>query len=210
MPASGLKPDCAVVVATVKALKLHGGANIKELTTENLEALKRGLPNLIRHLDNVKKFGVPVVVAINEFTSDTKAELELIHEVCASRGVKMALANHWAKGGEGAVALAELVVKTIEDEPTDFRPLYSDDLPLAEKSGSCRKRFMVRLMRIFRQPCSNNSRNWKTRDTADSPSAWPRPIQLFNRPRQERCPHRIYGAHSRNPAFPWELNFSSC
>jgi len=130
---AGLKPDCAVVVATVKALKLHGGADPKELTTEDLEALKRGLPNLVRHLDNVKKFGVPVVVAINEFTSDTKAELDLVREICAGRGVKMALATHWAKGGEGAVELAELVVKTIEEEPTDFRPLYADDLPLAEK-----------------------------------------------------------------------------
>ena len=144
-----------------------------------------------------------MVVAINEFTSDTKAELELVHEVCAGRGVKMALANHWAKGGEGAVALAELVVKTIEDEPTDFRPLYADDLPLAEK---------VRVV----------SREIYGAGDADIPSALLKqldelenkgygrfpicmaktPIQLFNRPRQKRGPHRIYGSHSGNPAFP--------
>ncbi len=130
---AGLTPDCAVVVATVKALKLHGGVNPQELTTENLEALKHGLPNLVRHLDNIKKFGVPVVVAINRFTSDTKAELDLVHEICAGCGVNVALANHWAQGGEGGIALAELVVKTIQDEPADFHPLYVDDLPLAEK-----------------------------------------------------------------------------
>ncbi len=130
---AGLTPDCAVVVATIKALKLHGGADPKNLNTEDLDALKRGLPNLIRHLDNVKKFGVPVVVAMNQFTSDTLAELDLVRKICAERGVNMALANHWAKGGEGAVELAELVVKTIHDAPTNFRPLYSDDVPLADK-----------------------------------------------------------------------------
>ncbi len=130
---AGFTPHCVVVVATVKALKLHGGANPKDLNAENLEAIKRGLPNLVRHLDNVKKFGLPVVVAMNRFTSDTMAELDLVREICAGCGVKVALADHWAKGGEGGVALAELVVKTIQDEPADFHPLYADDLPLAEK-----------------------------------------------------------------------------
>ncbi len=130
---AGLKPACAVVVATVKALKLHGGAHPKELGEENLEALKQGLPNLIRHLDNLKKFGVPVVVAINQFTSDTEAELNLVYKVCEGQDVKVALANHWAHGGEGAIALAELVVKTIETEPAQFHLLYPDEMPLAEK-----------------------------------------------------------------------------
>jgi len=130
---AGLKPACAVVVATVKALKLHGGVHPKELGEENLEALKRGLPNLIRHLDNLKKFGVPVVVAINQFTSDTEAELDLVCKVCGGQDVKVALANHWAHGGEGAMALAELVVKTIETEPAQFHLLYPDEMPLAEK-----------------------------------------------------------------------------
>lgn len=130
---AGIAPDCAVVVATVKALKLHGGASSKELGNENLQALKDGLPNLVRHLDNLKKFGVPVVVAINQFTSDTQAELNLVHEICAAQGVKLALANHWAKGGDGAIDLAELVVKTIESEPAKFHTLYPDEMSLAEK-----------------------------------------------------------------------------
>jgi len=130
---AGLKPACAIVVATVKALKLHGGAHPKELGKEDLEALKHGLPNLIRHLDNLKKFGVPVVVAINQFTSDTEAELDLVRKICAGQDVKVALANHWAHGGEGAIALAELVVKTIDTEPAQFHTLYPDEMSLAEK-----------------------------------------------------------------------------
>lgn len=130
---AGLEPACAVVVATVKALKLHGGASPKELETENLVALKKGLPNLLRHLDNMKKFGVPTVVAINQFHSDTKAELNLISDSCNERGVRVALSEHFAKGGDGAIALAETVVKVIEQEPAKFQVLYPDDMPFAEK-----------------------------------------------------------------------------
>jgi len=130
---AGLFPACAVIVATVKALKLHGGGNPKELRRENLEALKSGLPNLLRHLDNLKKFGVPGIVAINQYTSDTQAELDLVHQACAARGVNVALANHWAKGGEGARDLAECVVDTVEQQEAKFHVLYPDDLPLSEK-----------------------------------------------------------------------------
>ncbi len=131
---AGLTPACAVIVATVKALKLHGGAEAKHLETENLGALQGGLPNLLRHLDNVKKFGVPAVVAINQFTSDTKAELELVHRSCAERGVRTVLAEHWAKGGLGAVTLAETVTEVIEKEQSQFHVLYPDEAPLAEKA----------------------------------------------------------------------------
>jgi len=130
---AGLVPDCAVVVATIKALKLHGGANPKELGQEDLEALKKGLPNLERHLDNLKKFGLPVLVAINQYTSDTNAELDAVHEMCAGRGVRVALSNHWEQGGKGAIALAELVVNTLETSSTEFQTLYPDDRPLADK-----------------------------------------------------------------------------
>ncbi|MCW5783588.1 MAG: formate--tetrahydrofolate ligase [Nitrospirales bacterium] len=130
---SGLAPACAVVVGTIKALKLHGGAKEKDLEQENLDALRQGLPNLLRHLENVKKFGVPTVVAINQFTSDTKRELALVEQACADHGVKMALANHWAEGGAGAVCLAETVCEVIEKEPADFHVLYPDTMPLAEK-----------------------------------------------------------------------------
>lgn len=130
---AGLQPACAVVVATVKALKLHGGASEKHLGQEDLTALERGLPNLSRHLENVKKFGVPAVVAINQFTEDTPAELELVARSCRDLGVRMVVSNHWAQGGKGAVDLAETVRTLADSETANFSLLYADDLPLAEK-----------------------------------------------------------------------------
>ena len=130
---TGLKPACAVMVATVKALKLHGGADAKQLGQEDLKALKAGLPNLLRHLENVQKFGVPTVVAVNQFTSDTQAEINLVKQACADLGVNVVLAEHWAKGGVGATPLAEEVVRVIEQGKANFQVLYADDLSLAEK-----------------------------------------------------------------------------
>ena len=130
---AGLAPSCAVVVATVKALKLHGGAQESTLGQENLDALKKGLPNLLRHLENMKKFGVPAIVAINQFTSDTQAELDLVARSCQELGVQMVLSNHWAHGGKGAVRLAETVKQMADGGTSKFSPLYADDLPLAEK-----------------------------------------------------------------------------
>lgn len=130
---AGLHPACAVMVATIRALKLHGGAQEKFLAREDLRALERGLPNLLRHLDNVKKFGVPALVAINQFTSDTPAELELVAQACRDRGVRMEVSNHWAHGGKGAVALAEAVRQLADSESSKFSVLYPDDLPLADK-----------------------------------------------------------------------------
>ncbi len=130
---AGLKPACAVVVATIKALKLHGGAKEVSLGHEDLVALKQGLPNLLRHLENIKKFGVPTVVAINQFTHDTLAELELVERSCQELGVRMVLSSHWAQGGKGAAKLAETVKQVVDAGASKFSPLYSDDLPLAEK-----------------------------------------------------------------------------
>ncbi len=130
---AGLQPACAVMVATVKALKLHGGADALQLNQEDLRAVEAGLPNLLQHLENVQKFGVPTVVAINRFTSDTKAEIELVEKACADLGVNVVLSEHWAKGGEGATALAEEVVHVIDKNETTFRVLYSDDASLSDK-----------------------------------------------------------------------------
>lgn len=130
---AGLTPACAVVVATIKALKLHGGASEKHLGREDLTSLERGLPNLSRHLENVKKFGVPAVVAINQFTGDTAAELDLVARSCQDLGVHMVVSNHWAQGGKGAVTLAETVRKIADSNASTFSLLYADDLPLAEK-----------------------------------------------------------------------------
>ena len=130
---AGLTPSCAVVVATVKALKLHGGAQESMLGQEDLVALKQGLPNLLRHLENVKKFGVPAVVAINQFTHDTQAELDLVERSCQELGVRMVLSSHWAQGGKGAAKLAEMVKQMADADASQFSPLYSDDLPLVGK-----------------------------------------------------------------------------
>ncbi|MCH9020522.1 MAG: formate--tetrahydrofolate ligase [Proteobacteria bacterium] len=130
---TGLKPDCAVIVATVRALKMHGGLATDELKDENLEALDKGLANLERHVENIGRFGVPAVVAINVFTADTEAEVALIAERCAALGVTAVEADHWARGGEGALDLADAVVRTIDQTPSDFKLLYPDEMPLWDK-----------------------------------------------------------------------------
>ena len=130
---AGLKPDACVVVATVRALKHHGGAAKEELSKEDLAALERGLPNLLRHVENMTKvYGLPCVVAINAFPTDTKAELDLIAAKCRELGVNVALSEVWAKGGEGGKALAEEVVRLCE-QPSQFRFSYDADLSITEK-----------------------------------------------------------------------------
>ena len=130
---AGLKPDAVVVVATVRALKNHGGVAKADLNEENLEALEAGLPNLLQHVENITKvYQLPCVVAINRFPTDTEAELALVEKKCRELGVNVALSEVWAKGGEGGLALADEVVRLC-DEPNDFQFAYGDDLSLAEK-----------------------------------------------------------------------------
>ena len=133
---AGLKPDCVVIVATIRALKMHGGVAKDDLKKENVQALEKGFANLERHVGNVKKYGVPVVVSLNRFSSDTEAELALIKGLCGKLGVECVLADQWAQGGEGAVDLAKTVLKTIETSPSKFKPLYPDDMSLWEKTRS--------------------------------------------------------------------------
>jgi len=129
----GLKPDAAVVVATVRALKMHGGRAKTELRGEDVAAVRAGFPNLSRHVENVRKFGVPVVVAINAFTGDTPAEVAAIEAACAEIGAPVRLCRHFAEGGAGAVGLAEAVVGLAESGEARFAPIYPDELPLADK-----------------------------------------------------------------------------
>lgn len=130
---AGLKPDAVVIVATVRALKHHGGAAKGQLGEEDLEALERGIPNLLKHIENITvKFGLPAVVAINRFPTDTEAELDLVRRRCQELGVHVALSEVWAKGGEGGLELAEEVLKLTE-QPNTFHMLYEDSLPLREK-----------------------------------------------------------------------------
>ena len=130
---SGLSPDCVVLVATVRALKYNGGAAKVDLNTPDTEALQRGIVNLGAHIDNLRRYGVPVVAAINAFPSDTEAEMEVICAYCAEKGVKCAVSEVFAKGGEGGTALAQAVLDTLETEPADFHLLYPDEMPLTDK-----------------------------------------------------------------------------
>jgi formate--tetrahydrofolate ligase len=130
---AGLKPSAAVIVATIRALKMHGGVAKEGLGKPNVEALRKGCANLGRHVDNVKQFGVPVVVAINRFTSDTVEEIAAIKEYATAHGVEAILCEHWAKGSEGTVELAKAVVQLAESGSAQFSPLYNGDLPLWEK-----------------------------------------------------------------------------
>ena len=129
----GLKPDCVVLVATVRALKYNGGVPKTELTAENLDALKKGIVNLQVHIENMKKYGVSVVVAINRFHTDTDAELNFIRSFCEELGAEVSMAEVFAKGGEGGMDLAEKVCKTIETKPSNFRVLYDTELSVPEK-----------------------------------------------------------------------------
>ena len=130
---AGLSPDAVVLVATVRALKYNGGVPKTELSAENLDALKAGIVNLEKHIENLQKFGVPVVVTLNRFVTDTDAELDYVREFCEARGCEFALSEVWEKGGEGGIALAEKVLYTLENKESHFAPLYEDILSIREK-----------------------------------------------------------------------------
>ena len=130
---AGLKPDAVVLVATVRALKYNGGVPKDQLSTENLEALKKGIVNLEKHIENIQKYQVPVVVTLNSFLTDTPAEYEFIKNFCEERGCEFALSEVWAKGGDGGMELAEKVLKALETKESHFKPLYEDSLGIAEK-----------------------------------------------------------------------------
>lgn len=130
---AGLKPDAVVLVATVRALKYNGGVPKENLSDENLEALKKGIVNLEKHIENVQKYHVPVVVTLNSFVSDTEAEVAYIENFCKERGCEFALSEVWEKGGEGGIALANKVLETLEKKESHFAPIYEDSLSLEEK-----------------------------------------------------------------------------
>lgn len=130
---AGLKPDCVVLVATVRALKYNGGVPKSELSEENLDALAKGIVNLEKHIENLQKFGVPVVVTLNSFITDTEAEYEYIKKFCEDRGCEFALAQVWEKGGKGGIDLANKVLETLENKESKFKPLYDTKLPIKEK-----------------------------------------------------------------------------
>ena len=130
---AGLRPDAVVLVATVRALKYNGGVPKDKLSEENLDALKAGIVNLEKHIENLHKFGVPIVVTLNSFVTDTKAETDFVEQFCRERDCEFALSEVWEKGGEGGIALANKVLETLETKKSDFKLLYGDDLSLKEK-----------------------------------------------------------------------------
>ena len=130
---SGLKPDCVVIVATIRALKMHGGINKKDLKKENVDALKKGLVNLERHINNIKKFNLPVVVAVNHFITDTDKEVNTLIDFCKNIKIKASLCTHWSNGGEGTKELAKNVVEICDNSKNKFKFLYKDNMPLFKK-----------------------------------------------------------------------------
>lgn len=130
---AGLKPKAIVLTTTIRALKYHGGADLKSLTTPNIDALKNGLPNLEKHLENALKFNIVPVIAINRFASDSDAEIQLIKDFAKTKNIKVALADVWAKGGEGALELAQCVIDVVESKKSNFTPLYNWDSSVTHK-----------------------------------------------------------------------------
>lgn len=134
-PMAGLNPDACVIVATVRALKYNGGVAKEDLSVENIDALGRGIVNLEKHIDNIGKYGIPVVVTLNAFDTDTEEELEYVRNFCLNKGCDFALSKVWAQGGEGGEELAKAVINTLENKKSNYRPLYDPTLPIHEKIG---------------------------------------------------------------------------
>ena len=149
---TGLRPSCAVVVATVRALKLHGEVDPKNLGEENLEAVEKGLPNLLRHIENLSKFGIPTVVALNRFPTDTKNEITKVQKVCEELGVNAILAEHWKDGGKGASKLAETVILTIQNKKAELKFTYDDEDDVKEKIKKISKEIYRASDVTFSQP----------------------------------------------------------
>ncbi|MDF2886016.1 MAG: Formate--tetrahydrofolate ligase [Lacrimispora sp.] len=133
---ASLKPDAIVLVATVRALKYNGGVPKDQLKDENLEALKKGIVNLEKHIENMQKYGVPVIVTLNSFVTDTESEYQFVKSFCEEKGCEFALSQVWEKGGEGGIKLAEKVLETLENKKSNFAPIYPDDMSLEDKIGT--------------------------------------------------------------------------
>ena len=136
---AGLKPDAVVLVATIRALKYNGGVAKKDLNTENLDALKKGIVNLEKHIENLQKYGVPVVVTLNAFVTDTEAEIDYVKSFCNERNCDFALSEVWEKGGEGGIELAKAVMNTLETKESHFTPIYELELSIREKIATIAK-----------------------------------------------------------------------
>ena len=175
---AGLTPDAVVLVATVRALKHHGGAAKAELNQENLEALERGLPNLLRHVENITQvYGLPCVVAINRFPTDTQAELKLVEDRCKALGVNVALSEVWAKGGEGGMALAQEVIRLCESE-NHFRFAYDLDQSIEDKLHAIVTKVYHGRDVVLTPTSKKQAKQLTDLGFGACPSVWPRPSTL--------------------------------
>ena len=166
---AGLRPDAVVIVATVRALKMHGGVAKKDLNEENLEALTKGIENLEKHIENIAKYNLPSVVAINAFPTDTEAELQLLNEICQSKGVDVAISQVWAKGADGGIELAEKLLNVLETKEADYKPLYELDLPIADKIRTVAKEIYGADDVVFAKKVVTKMKKYTEQGLADLP-----------------------------------------
>ncbi|WP_340270781.1 formate--tetrahydrofolate ligase [Sulfitobacter pontiacus] len=166
---AGLAPSCVVVVATVRAMKMNGGVAKADLGAENVDAVQAGCPNLGRHIENLKSFGVPVVVAINHFVTDTDAEVQAVKDYVASQGAEAVLSRHWELGSAGSAELAEKVVETIEKGQADFATLYPDAMPLADKINTIATKIYRAEGAVMDQKILNQLKDWQEQGYGDLP-----------------------------------------
>ncbi|MEK9911788.1 MAG: formate--tetrahydrofolate ligase, partial [Candidatus Puniceispirillum sp.] len=166
---AGLRPDAVVIVATVRAMKMNGGVAKNDLGDENVDAVRKGCPNLGRHIENIKQFGVPVIVAINHFVKDTDAEIEALKDYVKSQGSEAIVSTHWANGSEGSADLAHRVVALIEGSPSQYAPLYPDDMPLFEKIETIAKRVYRADEVIADQKIRDQLRQWEDQGYGNLP-----------------------------------------
>ncbi|HBR37813.1 MAG TPA: formate--tetrahydrofolate ligase, partial [Sulfitobacter pontiacus] len=166
---AGLAPACVVVVATVRAMKMNGGVAKADLGAENVDAVQAGCPNLGRHIENLKSFGVPVVVAINHFVTDTDAEVQAVKDYVASQGAEAVLSRHWELGSAGSAELAEKVVETIDKGQADFATLYPDAMPLADKINTIATKIYRADGAVMDQKILNQLKDWEEQGYGDLP-----------------------------------------
>jgi len=166
---AGLRPDAVVIVATVRAMKMNGGVAKNDLGDENVDAVRKGCPNLGRHIENIKQFGVPAIVAINHFVKDTDAEIEALKDYVKSQGSEAIVSTHWANGSEGSADLAHRVVALIEGSPSQYAPLYPDEMPLFEKIETIAKRIYRADEVIADQKIRDQLRQWEDQGYGNLP-----------------------------------------
>ena len=179
MPQGGLKPDAAVIVATIRALKMHGGVARDDLGIENVGAVQEGIANLKQHIENVKKFGVPPVVAINRFSTDTDAEIAAVADAASEAGADVVECTHWADGSAGTEALAHKVVEIADSGRASFAPVYPDDIGLFDKINTVARKSTARRRRLRTRACMTSSNAGKMKVTDICRSAWRRRNTVF-------------------------------